>query len=295
VAAPMVIVTRNLFKSFRSTRAVSDLCLEIAEAEIFGFLGPNGAGKTTTIRLLLGFLRPTCGTATVLGQDSWRDSARVHEEVGYLPGDARPYDFLTGREFLTLLARLRGRPDIRRGEALAERLGLDLSRRIKTYSRGTRQKLGIVQALQHEPRLIVLDEPTASLDPLVQEDVFDLLREERAAGRTVFFSSHVLSEVEKICDRVGIIRAGKLAAMETVEGLRARAARYVRVNFEGTPPAGFVLPGATDVEVDASSLRFTYRGEAEALLRRLAELAPLDVTIEPARLEEVFFDYYART
>jgi ABC-2 type transport system ATP-binding protein len=288
----MVISTDNLGKSFGRVVAVADLSLEIAEGEIFGFLGPNGAGKTTTMRLLLGLLRPSAGTATVLGWDAWRQAARAHEQLGYLPGDARLYDFMTGTEFLALMARLRGRREIGPGRRLAERLGLDLSRRIKTYSRGTRQKLGLVQALMHAPRLLILDEPTASLDPLIQEDVYEILREQRAAGATVFFSSHVLSEVEKVCDRVGIIRRGQLVAVETVEGLRARATRRVRVTLAEPPAAPLTLPGTTLVGQEGATLTFAVRGDINPVVRRLAQLHLRDVTIEPARLEEVFFDYY---
>jgi ABC-2 type transport system ATP-binding protein len=288
----MVITTDNLGKSFGQVLAVSNLSLEIAEGEIFGFLGPNGAGKTTTMRLLLGLLRPSAGTATVLGRDAWRQAAPAHEQVGYLPGDARLYDFMTGTEFLTLIARLRGRREIGPGRRLAERLGLDLSRRVKTYSRGTRQKLGLVQALMHAPRLLILDEPTASLDPLVQEDVYEILREQRAAGATVFFSSHVISEVEKVCDRVGIIRRGQLVAVETVEGFRARATRRVRVTLAEPAAGPITLPGAAPVSEEGATLTFAVRGDINPVVRRLAELPLADVTIEPARLEEVFFDYY---
>jgi ABC-2 type transport system ATP-binding protein len=288
----MVITTKNLGKSFGSVRALSGLSLEIAEGEIFGFLGPNGAGKTTTIRLLLGFLRPSAGSATILGWDSWREPARAHEEIGYLPGDVRLYDFMTGAAFLTLMARLRGRWEIDSGRRLAERLGLDLSRRIKTYSRGTRQKLGLVQALMHTPRLLVLDEPTASLDPLVQEEVYDILREQRAAGTTVFFSSHVLSEVEKVCDRVGIIRSAQLAAVKTVEDLRACAPRRIRVMLAERPVRPIELPGAAQVSADGATLTFDIRGDINPLVRRLAELQLADLTIEPARLEDIFFDFY---
>jgi ABC-2 type transport system ATP-binding protein len=288
----MVITTDNLGKSFGRVLAVSNLSLNIAEGEIFGFLGPNGAGKTTTIRLLLGFLRPSTGTAAVLGWDAWREAARAHEQVGYLPGDPRLYDFMTGMEFLTLMARLRGRGEIGPGRRLAERLGLDLSCRIKTYSRGTRQKLGLVQVLMHAPRLLILDEPTASLDPLVQEDIYEILREQRATGATVFFSSHVLSEVEKVCDRVGIIRRGQLVAVETVEVLRARASRRVRVTLAQPPACPLELPGATLVSAEGTNLTFTVRGDINRVVRRLAELDLADVTVEPARLEEVFLDYY---
>lgn len=291
----MVITTNNLGKSFGRVAAVSGLSLEVGEGEVFGFLGPNGAGKTTTIRLLLGFLRPSAGTATVLGRDAWREAARAHEQIGYLPGDARLYDFMTGAEFLTLMARLRGLREIGPGRRLAERLGLDLSRRIKTYSRGTRQKLGLVQALMHAPRLVVLDEPTASLDPLIQEEVYEILREQRAAGATVFFSSHVLSEVEKLCDRVGIIRRGQLAAVETVEGLRSRARRVVRVTLAEAPAAPLELPGATRTGEEGATLTFAVRGDINAVVRTLAALPLADVTIEPARLEDIFFDYYDET
>jgi ABC-2 type transport system ATP-binding protein len=288
----MVITTDKLGKSFGSVRALSGLSLEIAGGEIFGFLGPNGAGKTTTIRLLLGFLRPSAGSATILGWDSWRDSARAHEETGYLPGDVRLYDFRTGAEFLMLMARLRGRWEIDYGRRLAERLGLDLSRRIKTYSRGTRQKLGLVQALMHAPRLLVLDEPTAGLDPLVQEEVYDILREQRAAGTTVFFSSHVLSEVEKVCDRVGIIRSGQLVEVKAVEDLRACAPRRMRVTLAEPPVDAIELPGAALISSDGATLTFDIRGNINPLVRRLAELQLADLTIEPARLEDVFFDFY---
>jgi ABC-2 type transport system ATP-binding protein len=292
----MVITTENLGKCFGRTLAVSGVSLGVVEGEVFGFLGPNGAGKTTTIRLLLGFLRPSTGTATVLGCDAWRETARVHEQVGYLPGDARLYDFMTGTEFLTLMARLRGQRDLSAGRELAERLELDLCRRIKTYSRGTRQKLGLVQALMPSPRLLVLDEPTASLDPLVQEEVYAILREQRAAGATVFFSSHVLSEVEKLCDRVGIIRRGQVVAVETVAALRARATRRVRVTLAEPAPGALLsppeLPGAALVSRDGATLTFTVRGDINAVVRRLAELRLSDVTIEPARLEELFFGYY---
>jgi ABC-2 type transport system ATP-binding protein len=288
----MVITTDNLSKSFRRVLAVSSLSLEIAEGEIFGFLGPNGAGKTTTMRLLMGFLRPSAGTATVLGWDAWREMARAHEQVGYLPGDARLYDFMTGAEFLALMARLRGRRETGAGSALAERLGLDLSRRIKTYSRGTRQKLALLQALMHAPRLLILDEPTASLDPLVQEDVYQILREQRAAGTTVFFSSHVLSEVEKVCDRVGIIRRGELVVVETVEDLRARATRRLRVTLAEPPAGPLELPGAAPISAEGATLTFAVRGDINPVIQRLAGLHLADLTIEPARLEELFFDYY---
>jgi ABC-2 type transport system ATP-binding protein len=288
----MVITTKSLSKCFGAVPAVSGLSLQIAEGEIFGFLGPNGAGKTTTIRLLLGFLRPSGGTATVLGRDAWREAAQAHEQIGYLPGDVRLYDFMTGADFLALMARLRGLRGIAAGRQLAERLGLDLAPRIKTYSRGTRQKLGLVQALMHVPRLILLDEPTASLDPLVQEDVYEILREQRAAGASVFFSSHVLSEVEKVCDRVAIIRGGQLAALETVEGLRERAARRVRVTLAAPPPGRFELAGATPLSADGATFTFAVRGDVNPVIRQLAGLQLADVAIEPPRLEDLFLDYY---
>src|SRR4051812_32649063 len=219
-------------------RALEDLTISVREGEIFGFLGPNGAGKSTTIRLLLGYLRPTAGEGRVLGLDIVRDSVAIRGRTGYLPGGVALYDSLTGQQLLDYLADLSGRPPTRRAE-LCDRLELSsqtLQRLVRDYSRGMRQKIGIVQALQHEPELAILDEPSEGLDPLMQRAFYDILDALKAEGRTIFFSSHVLSEVERVCDRVAIIRRGQLIATEDVAGLLARRKRNVEMRVSGAPP-----------------------------------------------------------
>src|SRR3954447_11354775 len=216
-------------------RALDDLTIGVVEGEIFGFLGPNGAGKSTTIRLLLGFLHPTAGSGRVLGLDIVRDSVAIRRRTGYLPGGIALYDSLTGEALLDYLARLSDRPPVRRAD-LCDRLELSrqtLRRKVRDYSRGMRQKIGIVQALQHDPELAILDEPSEGLDPLMQRAFYDILDRLKAAGRTVFFSSHVLSEVERVCDRVAIIRRGRLVAVEDVASMLARARRQGVLRVEG--------------------------------------------------------------
>ena len=226
------ISTRALTKHYGSVDALTDLSLEVRQGEIFGFLGPNGAGKSTTIRTLLGFLHPTSGSATVLGMDIVTDSVEIRRLTGYLPGGIALYDSLSGEEVLDYLVDLQGREPHRRQE-LCERLELPpsvLKRKVRDYSRGMRQKIGVVQALQHDPELAILDEPTEGLDPLMQHAFYGILDDLRREGRTVFFSSHVLSEVERLCDRVAIIRAGRLMAIHEVGELLARRRRRVTVD-----------------------------------------------------------------
>src|SRR5580765_2317197 len=225
-------------RSAGEIRALEDLTIAVREGEIFGFLGPNGAGKSTTIRLLLGYLHPSSGSATVLGGDIVRDSVEIRRRVGYLPGGIALYDSLTGERLLDYLGELSGRPPVRRAE-LCERLELStttLRRLVRDYSRGMRQKIGIVQALQHDPELAILDEPTEGLDPLMQRAFYEILDTLKGEGRTIFFSSHVLSEVERVCDRVAIIRRGHLIATEAVPALLARRKRNVDMRVSGTPP-----------------------------------------------------------
>ena len=229
--------------------ALTDLSIRVNVGEIFGFLGPNGAGKSTTIRLMLGFLHPSAGRAEVLGLDSQRDSVRIRGRVGYLPGGIALYDGMTGLDLLDYLGQLYGRKPIRRPELL-DRLELSertLDRPVRDYSRGMRQKIGIVQALQHDPELAILDEPTEGLDPLMQRAFYEVLDELRAAGRTIFFSSHVLSEVERVCDRVAIVRAGRLVALEDVTALLARRKRHVELRVHGR------LPDLTGLRASARS------------------------------------------
>jgi ABC-2 type transport system ATP-binding protein len=275
-------------------RALEDVSLEVREGEIFGFLGPNGAGKSTFIRLLLGFLHPTAGGATVLGLDIGLASVEIRRRIGYLPGGIALYDGLTGERHLDYLAELSGRPSSRRAE-LCERLELSertLGRPIRDYSRGMRQKIGIVQALQHDPELAILDEPSEGLDPLMQRAFYEILDGFRAAGRTVFFSSHVLSEVERVCDRVAIVRAGRLVALEDVGTLLAKRRRRVEIRLDGPPPDLSTVAGVSDVVVDGDRLSCALEGDPRAFLAALDGAPVADLTIETARLEDAFLELY---
>ena len=289
------ISTRALTKHYGSVDALTDLSLEVRQGEIYGFLGPNGAGKSTMIRTLLGFLHPTSGGATVLGMDVVTESVEIRRLTGYLPGGIALYDSLSGEEVLDYLVNLQGREPHRRQE-LCERLELPasvLKRRVRDYSRGMRQKIGVVQALQHDPELAILDEPTEGLDPLMQHAFYGILDDLRREGRTVFFSSHVLSEVERLCDRVAIIRAGRLMAIHDVSELLARRRRRVTVRWRGEAPDLSALPGLEDVQVDGNRVIGMLSGEVAGFVRAIASPNLEDLTIEPASLEEAFLEYYA--
>jgi ABC-2 type transport system ATP-binding protein len=284
------------FRSARAaaTAAVDTLDLSVNEGEIFGFLGPNGAGKSTTIRMLLGFLHPSAGSGHVLGLDIVRESVAIRRRTGYLPGGIALYDSLTGEALLDYLARLSHRPPVRRAD-LCERLELSrrtLQRRIRDYSRGMRQKIGIVQALQHDPELAILDEPSEGLDPLMQRAFYDILDELKAAGRTVFFSSHVLSEVERVCDRVAIIRRGRLVAQEDVPSLLARARRQVTLRVEGAAPSLAEVAGVSHLENHGDRLTCRLEGDPRPFLAAIQRSVVLDLTIERTRLEDAFVDFY---
>jgi len=288
------ISTRALTKHYGSVEALTDLSLEVRQGEIFGFLGPNGAGKSTMIRTLLGFLHPTSGNASVLGMDVATESVEIRRLTGYLPGGIALYDSLTGEEVLDYLVDLQGRKPHRRQE-LCERLELPasvLKGKVRDYSRGMRQKIGVVQALQHDPELAILDEPTEGLDPLMQHAFYRILDDLRREGRTVFFSSHVLSEVERLCDRVAIIRAGRLMALHSVSDLLARRRRRVTIRWRGEAPDLSVLPGLEDVQVDGNRVIAMLSGEVAGFVRAIASPNLEDLTIEPASLEEAFLEYY---
>ena len=295
MAQDAVISTRGLTKHYGSVAALSDLSLEVRRGEIFGFLGPNGAGKSTTIRTLLGYLHATSGSASVLGLDVAEESVEIRRLTGYLPGGISLYDSLTGEQALDYLARLQGREAYRRDE-LIERLHLsrvDLRRRVRDYSRGMRQKIGVIQALQHDPELAILDEPTEGLDPLMQQAFYGILSDLRGEGRTVFFSSHVLSEVERVCDRVAIIRHGRLMAVHEVRELLGRRRRKVSIQWRGAAPDPTTIPGLADVTIDGDRLFATLHGDVSGFVRAVASPSLEDLTIEPASLEEAFLEYYA--
>ncbi len=287
-------LTKHYAAGRASIRALEDVTLEVREGEIFGFLGPNGAGKSTFIRLLLGFLHATRGRGSVLGLDIARDSVAIRERTGYLPGGIALYDGLTGERQLDYLAALSGRPSIRRAE-LCDRLELPartLARPIRDYSRGMRQKIGIVQALQHDPELAILDEPSEGLDPLMQRAFYEILDGLRADGRTIFFSSHVLSEVERVCDRVAVVRAGRLVALEDVGTLLARRRRRVEMRLSGPAPDLAGVAGVSNLVVEGDRLTCDLDGDPRAFLAALRDAPVADLTIEAARLEEAFLELY---
>ncbi|MER6216133.1 MULTISPECIES: ABC transporter ATP-binding protein [unclassified Streptomyces] len=286
----------GLTKRYGPVVGVDGLDLTVRPGEVFGFLGPNGAGKTTTLRCLTGLIRPTAGRVRVFGLDPVADHRSLAPQLGYLPGELRFYPELSGAQTLDLLSSLQGAPVPRRAE-LCDRLGLTpavLARPVGTYSRGMKQKLGLVQALQHEPRLVVLDEPTEGLDPLVQETFFLLLNEAAAAGRTVLLSSHVLPEVQRSCGRVAIVRDGRLVTVESVAGLREARARRIRLTF--ADGRGERSLGAVDrwgPRWDGHRVELLVPpSEVVSALRSLLPLAVADVTVEEAGLDEAFLDLY---
>lgn len=291
------IYTNGLTKRFGDVVAVDSLDLQVHVGEIFGFLGPNGAGKSTTIRVLLDQLRATSGSAQVLGRDIFGDSLEIRRRIGYAPGDLALYPKLTGRQTLQHFAGLRGGVDMAYVDELADRLGADLSRKVAEYSTGNRQKIGLIQAFMHKPELLILDEPNAGLDPLVQQTFHQMLREVRDEGRTVFLSSHTLSEVERVADRVGIIRQGQLAVVESIDVLKRKAIR--RLDFEFAQPvptdvfAG--LDQVHDVDIDGVHARISYEGTVNPVLRAAMEYEVLNLHSRDADLEEIFLAYYRDT
>lgn len=294
--ATPVIRTDGLTKHYGATVGVSGLSFTVEPGEVFGYLGPNGAGKTTTIRLLLDLIRPTTGTVEVFGLDARRDAVEVRRRVGYLPGDLRLYERLTAREHVRYLAALRGMHDLGDGTVLAERLELDLDRPVRALSKGNRQKVGLVLALMHRPPLVVFDEPTAGLDPLVQQVVYEIVRETTADGRTVFVSSHVLSEVQDLADRVALIRDGRLELVETVDVLRRRARSHVEVRLAKPPAtdAFAAVSGVRELERRGATVRLALEGSVDPLVKALARFEVLALDIHEADLEDVFLDLYRR-
>jgi ABC-2 type transport system ATP-binding protein len=288
------IATHDLCKRFGPRDVLRQVNLHVPPGSRFGFLGPNGAGKTTTIRILLGLLRASAGSAQILGQDVWQSGARVRAQVGYLPGDVRLYDGLTGRATLAFLDAARGGNSGDEIKRLTRRFDLDLDKRVRDYSRGMKQKLGLIQALMHRPRLLILDEPTIALDPLIRELLYEELRNITADARTVLFSSHTLSEVEQLCDEVAILRDGRLIEQERIEILRRRAVRHVELVFDvAGRPAELPPDGLTVVQQRDERLSGTWKGPVEPLVCWIARGRVRDVTIAPPDLEDLFLAYYA--
>ena len=291
-----VIVAERLTKSYGKQRGVVQLDFAVHPGEVFGYLGPNGAGKTTTIRTLLDLIRPTSGRATVLGLDSHRDSVQLHRRIGYLPGEFNLYEQMTGAEYLSYFAQLRGGVDAAYTAELAERFDLDLVMKIKSLSHGNRQKVALLQAFMHRPELLVLDEPTTGLDPIVQQEFHRLIEQTREDGRTVFLSSHVMPEVERLCDRVAIIREGRLIAVEDIGDLKARALRTLDIHFERpvSTEAFANLPNVKEVQAQGDVLRVTVPGPIDAVVKTAARYEVVDLATNEPTLEEIFLTFYGR-
>ena len=295
MADDAAIHAAGLTKHYGDVRALVDLDLDVYPGEVFGFLGPNGAGKTTMIRTILDEIRPTSGTASILGLDSHEDSVEIRRHIGYVPGDLTMYPNLTGKDTLTYFANLRGGVDWDHVDALAERLDADLTKKVGDLSSGNRQKVGLIQAFMSRPEVLIMDEPSSGLDPLVQREFQTMMREVVAAGGTVFLSSHTLSEVQRAADRVGIIREGKLVVVETVADLRAKGIRRVELRFDSSVDGSVfeAFPGARDVVVDNHHFVMSFDGQMESLLELATSRYTLeDITTHEADLEEIFLTYY---
>jgi ABC-2 type transport system ATP-binding protein len=293
-AAVPVIETEQLTKNYGPHRGIIEVDLAVREGEAFGFLGPNGAGKTTTIRTLLDHLRPTSGRARIFGIETNEDPVAIHRRIGYLPGEFVLYDKLTGGQTIEYFANLRGGVDPVYQAALIERLEIDPTRRFREYSKGNKQKIGLVIALQHRPDLLILDEPTSGLDPLVQQAFFAIIREAKEEGRTIFMSSHILSEVERTCDRVAIIRDGRLTRVDRVDALRDMAHHQVELRFAGPAPrAEFeALPGVSDVVAEDGTLRMRVSGPITPIVQAASRHELVDFVSREPSLEETFLAEY---
>jgi len=294
----VIIETEGLTKYYGRIRGVEALDLAVREGEVFGYLGPNGAGKTTTIRLLLDLIRPTRGKARLFGQEVRGHAAELKARVGNLPGELSLWDNLTGRELLTFTSSLRGGVDWSWIEELAGRLELDLSRRVHNLSHGNKQKVGLVQALAHKPALVILDEPTLGLDPLIQQQFYSLVDQMKSEGHTIFISSHILPEIERVCDRVGIIREGQLVAVEQVTELKRKRLRQMEITFGvPVPVSEFDFPGVRDAVQSDRAVRFLVEevpGVFDTIIKRAAQFQVVDVKVAQATLEDVFLAYYRK-
>ncbi len=288
-----VIETKDLTKYYGKARGIIDVNLKVEEGEIFGFIGPNGAGKSTTIRTLLALIYKTSGEARIFGLDCEKDREKILMEVGYLPGEVFYYDNMRAKDLLNYSASFYRKDCSKRIAELADILQLDLNRKIEDMSLGNKKKVGIVQGLLHAPKLIILDEPTSGLDPLMQRTFFDLVRAENERGATVLFSSHILSEIQRIAGRVAIIKEGKIIALQRIDELRANQYKDVRFSLkEGSVPRDFAIPGAQSIEVQNGGARFLYKGDINELLAVLGKYPLMNVDITEPSLEEIFMHYY---
>jgi len=287
-----VIEANHLTKYYGKARGIIDVSFQVEEGEIFGFIGPNGAGKSTTIRLFLSLIYPTSGSATIWGKDAIKHGPELRQDIGYLPSDVFYYERMKVIDLLKYSASFYEKDCTQRLHGLAELMELDLYRRIDDLSYGNKKKVGIVQGLLHQPRLLFLDEPTAGLDPLMQRKFFQLIREENRRGVTVFFSSHILGEVQRLCSRVGIIKEGRIIEIADIHTLQQNNYKKVRVAADGLDAAYFDIPGVTKLEKNDHAVRFFFKGDINAVMHKIGEITVSDVTIEEPTLEEIFMHYY---
>jgi len=294
----LAISTKNLTKRYGTITALDDLTLNVPQGKIYGFLGPNGAGKTTTIKLLMGFIKPTHGEAIMLGRETWRHGVDARADLGFLVQPDSLFTDMTGNAHLVFAEQLSGRKSVLR-QRLLDALELSpsaLKRRLGSYSKGMRQKLALIAAIQHDPALLILDEPTDGLDPLIQRNFEEILHELNSRGSTIFMSSHDLSEVERTCELVAVVRGGKLVAEETVAGLKRLHRRRATVNFADTPPAAIhIVEGAHVIEVDGNAVTFLIEKDVNPLLRFVLNLGINDFTLSPPSLDDIFMGFYDTT
>ena len=287
-----IIEVSHLTKYYGKSRGIEDVSFSEEEGEIFGFIGPNGAGKSTTIRLLLSLIHPTSGTARVFGKDVMSHGPEIRRDIGYLPSEVFYYEGMKVIDLLKYSASFFDHDCTQRMHELSETMELEMNRRISDLSYGNKKKVGIVQGLLHSPKLLFLDEPTSGLDPLMQHKFFDLVRQENARGVTVFFSSHILGEVQRLCTRVGIIRDGKIAEISDIRTLQQNNYKKINVTADGLNPASFDLPGVTNVVAENGSVHFFFKGDINAVLQKVSSMKVADLTIEEPTLEEIFMHYY---
>lgn len=291
-----VIKIFGLTKYYGQVRGIENLDLEIEKGEIFGFLGPNGAGKTTTIRLLLDLIRPTEGYAEMFGLHTHASSLIIRQRVGYLPGDVVLYDGMSGAEYLALMGSFHNGQNHKRLNELQEKLGLDLSRQTRAYSKGMKQKLAIIQAFMNDPEVLILDEPTTGLDPLMQHQFYDLLLEEKKRGKTVFLSSHILPEVERVCDRVGIVKDGHLVSIEKVADLKYKKVRHMELTLSHEmSPEEIKLDNVDILSVKGKQVNLRVSGNIPQVIKQLANLPLEDLSFPEATLEDTFMEFYGET
>ncbi len=288
-----VIEIRNLSKDYGKQRGIDNVSFSVEKGEIFGFIGPNGAGKSTTIRTLLALIHPTSGSATIFGKDCIKDAPTIAQDVGYLPSETFFYEGMKVKELLEYTAKLYGKDCTKRINELTERLKLDTGRKIRDLSFGNKKKVGIVAGLLHSPKLIILDEPTSGLDPLMQEIFFEILKEENQKGVTILFSSHILSEVQKMCDRIAILKEGKVISLQSIHELRSNTYKRIQLRTqEPVPKQAFTLEGISEFKQQEEEISFMYKGNVNQLINSFSTMEIVDIFIEEPSLEEIFMHYY---